>query len=80
MGSRALLRHPKDCKKSCLLVCAPPPQVISLDAKSQTLTGGATLIFARALDFLEDRGWTMEFGNLPFYSNLSLAGMLMAGA
>lgn len=28
----------------------------------------------------EEGHWTRRFANLPFYSNLSLAGMLMAGA
>lgn len=55
-------------------------KVISFDEKSRLLVGGGTLIYARALDFLEERGWTLEFRNLPFYSNLTLAGMLLTGA
>ena len=51
-----------------------------MDAANQTLYAGATLIYARAMDFLEDRGFTLDFLHLPFYSNLTFAGMLLTGA
>ena len=57
----------------------PPVQVISFDPNTRLLVAGPGLTIIRALDYLEERGWTLLFGRLPFYNNLTFGGMLLTG-
>ena len=64
-----------------LLLMALPDlsQVISFDPKDGTLAAGPSLLLREAMDFLATQGRTLDCEYLPFYSELTLAGMLLTG-
>lgn len=55
-------------------------EVVRIDAERKTVTVGPTLILDSLMRVLEKQGLALDFQRLPFYSNLTLAGMLLTAA
>ncbi|KAJ9534008.1 hypothetical protein QJQ45_027109 [Haematococcus lacustris] len=55
-------------------------EVVRIDAERKTVTVGPTLILDSLMRVLERQGLALDFQRLPFYSNLTLAGMLLTAA
>lgn len=45
----------------------------------QTVTTGPTLTYNFLMNYLETKNLMLDYQNLPFYSNLTVAGMLLTG-
>ncbi|KAJ9532938.1 hypothetical protein QJQ45_018035 [Haematococcus lacustris] len=52
-------------------------EVVRIDAERKTVTVGPTLILDSLMRVLEKQGLALDFQRLPFYSNLTMAGMLL---